>query len=705
MRYGLLLLFLAAPFAGARGQLVQKEWQSLGTFPRGVDCVYFLDLPGPPRIGFVGDSGNVFRTTDGGATWRAAQVTPGDSIIPSDFTFENPDTGWFANFFGGGPPVYETTDAGQSWTAIAAPAPHATAIYYNRSNGLLFLSSWDFLPAPGGVYVSSDGGRNWITLFSGDSYNGFAFMNGDSGIVTERDIGAYRTIDGGYSWRFGATNPDETWQADPDSLRRVIWEASERGLDSTRLHSRPNGESILYETTDFGTTFSPFLTIPAITGTMREGSCGTLYLQSTSFASPNVEGILRSADGIVWTPLTDTNGNPGPVGSLDTRFYVKGDYVFAGGTMPGEDDSIRLWRYVEDSTKYADSVFAAPAASTKDFHIVSTSCFDLDSTLYVIYHNDCIPAILVSAELAPSPRFVLHLRDSLPRQTSGYYPIGIEHVPNGRSFDTTELYLHYYANGEDFFDTVLVSAQLLGADVAAPFDILVDGVKNARVAAGDTVRFRIRLTDSISSRARLDSLTFTMSFDGDVLSFQSAKALPPWALLGVSHAEGSTSITLQPPPGQTAQPDTAIANIFYTANIALNASTNYIIRDIRLNDVSFDGCAGVASLPVPPTVTVVGCADTILRNVIAGQPIVQLLGIESAPGGPAILLRSAEDIPLECEIYNEIGEPVRSFTISPTSGITERVLIPASGLANGLYFCTIRSGGNTWAAGRFVINK
>src|SRR5579863_9167497 len=102
MRYALLSLFLIAPFAGANGQLVQKEWQSLGAFPLGVECVYFIDLPGPPRIGFVGDSGNVFRTTDGGATWLAAQVNPADSIIPSDFTFENSDTGWFANFFEGG---------------------------------------------------------------------------------------------------------------------------------------------------------------------------------------------------------------------------------------------------------------------------------------------------------------------------------------------------------------------------------------------------------------------------------------------------------------------------------------------------------------------------------------------------------------------------------------------------------------------------
>jgi|GEM_PF-2468591 len=705
MRYVLLLLILVASSAGgialeARAQLAEKEWQSLGTFPRGVECIYFLDLPGPPRIGFLGDTGNVFRTTDGGVTWVSVQDN--DSILPSDFTFANSDTGWFTNYIAAkighsvstAAPAYKTTDGGLSWAPLVVPAPVPTSIYYNRSNGLLLLSAWD--GAGGGELCSStDGGTTWSVLAKGDPYNGFAFMNGDSGIVTERETGAYRTTNGGLSWAFATTVPYETWQANADTVRRVIWESCE---------NRPSGTSNLFQTTDFGVNFSLVGTIPAITGTMREGSCGTLYMQTTSAADKGTQSILRSTDGVNWIPLRDLNGNAGPANLLDTRFYVKGDFIFAGGIAPG-DDTARLWRYVEDSTKYGGDIFTAPVVSTKDFHMISTSCLDLDSSVYVIYFDDCVPAILVSANLAPTPRFALNLRDSLPHEASGYYPVTIEHIPNGRSFDTTELYLHYYADGQDFFDTVLVSAQLLGADVAAPFDIVVNDVKNATVAGGDTVRFTIRLTDSIPARVGLDSISFSTSFDGNVLSYQSAKAIAPWTMLDETHGEGTTRVTLRPPPGVMADANTAIANIFYIADVAPNASTSYVLSDILLNNVSFDGCAGIASLPVPPVVTVAGCGDSILRNVMAGEPIVQLLDIEDLGGEISIHLRSSEDIPLEFEVYNEIGKPMQRFSFFSKSGEYERVPVPASGLPNGLYFISIRSGSDALAAEHFMLRK
>lgn len=696
-----LLILTAAIMRPAEAQLLEKQWQSLGAFP-GVECIYFLDLPGPPRIGFVGDSGNVLRTTDGGATWTT--VLSDDSILPADFTFRNADTGWLANFrnngsssyTGTGSPIYKTTDGGLTWVPLEVPTSLPTSIYFNRLNGLLLVSGWNGLSG-GEICSSSDGGITWSILRANDAFNGFAFMNGDSGIVTVRNNGAYRTTDGGRSWLDAVTFPAETWQADADSVRRGFWDASERG------GGRTLDRSILYQSPDFGNNFSMTEFIPAITGTMREGSCGMLYLQTTSQADTNTQGILQSTDGVTWSRLIDQGDRPGPVNIYDTRFYVKGDYVFAGGTVPG-GDSTRLWRYVNDSTKYGDGPFTIPQISTSNFHIVSTSCLGLDSSLYLIYHNDCIPAFLISAELADTSRFALLLRDTLPHEASGFYPITVEHLPDGRSSDSTELYVHAFANGEDIYDTVRVSAEVIGAQIAAPFDIVVDGVKQARVTGGDTALVTIRLTDSLPASLGLDSISFTMNFDGNVLSFDSASILPPWSLIRESHADGMELITLAPPVGITAEPDTAIARIFYTADVAPNASTNYIISDIHLNDASFEACAGVASLPVPPTVTVIGCGDTILRNAMAGMPIVQLLGIEEANGNFSLMLKSTQTIPLELDIHNELGDLVEQLPTVPRIGM-QTIAIPTEKLASGLYIIAIRKGLTEFGSARFLIER
>ncbi len=698
MRKAIFLVFLTLacmPWGGLHAQLLENKWQSLGMFPHGVECIYFLDLPGPPRIGFVGDSGRVLRTTDGGTSWST--VLTNDSILPSDFTFANSDTGWFANFrsevvgnySGSGSPLYKTTDGGLTWVPLNVPVLLTTSVYYNRSNGLLFASGWEGNNG-GKLCLSSDGGATWSVILSNEAFNGFAFMNGDSGIVTERNNGAYRTTDGGKSWAIPASYPAETWQAAPDTIRRVLWEASE-------IRPYP-----LFNSTDFGEDFSPIERIPPTTGCTREGSCGELYLQTSSSATPGSHGILQSTDGVTWTTLTDANGNPGPTNILDTRFYVKGDFVYAGGTMPG-DTIGRLWRYVADSTRYADSAFAVPEISTTNFHMVSTSCLNLDSSLYLIYHNDCIPAILVSATLAPTERFAVHVRDTLPHEASGFYPITIEHLPNGRAPDSTELYLHYYADGKDLYDTVPVSAQIIGADIASPFQIVADGSQNATIAAGDTVVFTIQLTDSIPLSLGLDSITFATTFDSNVLSFQRATAEAPWTLLRESRTNSTETLVLQTPVGVSAVADTAIAHVYYIANVAPNASTDYVITDMLLNGASFDGCAGVASLPLPPTVTVVGCGDTLLRRAMTGEPMV-LLGMEYAGDVPTLLLRAAEQIPIECDVFDEIGDQVWSLDLTMALG-TREIPIRSQGLRNGLYFVTVHSGARELASARFAIER
>src|SRR5581483_4909446 len=401
-----LLLWATASHA----QLLEKEWQSLGSFP-AINTIYFVSTGGPPRLGFIGDTDNVFRTSDGGLTWSNAAVNAGH-FVASDFAFKDSATGWFTNFVEGGSPVFKTTDGGKTWNPLSAPMPKPCAIYYNAQKSMLIVSSWEAATSnmPGVVAISTDDGATWSVVLRNEPANGTAFLNADTGALTERGDYSFYTTDGGLTWSQSENQnfTDETWQPLGDTFRDIFWAASEAPNETFDYHI-----SYVFESKDFGHNFFNVATVPRSTGTMREGSCGTLYLQTTAAAADSVQGILQSQDGLNWKPLRDGFGTAGPSAVInDTRFFVQGTYVYAGGRVPG-DDSVRLWCYVEDTTKYDGGNFTVPLVSTKHFTIVSSDCTKLDSSLFVSYHNDCIPALLESASVTPGAHFEVGLRDTL----------------------------------------------------------------------------------------------------------------------------------------------------------------------------------------------------------------------------------------------------------------------------------------------------
>src|ERR1035441_3956690 len=65
------------------------QWRPLITSNFQFTSIYFLDLPGPPRIGFAGGGGdsNFFKTTDGGYSWVRVIVPP-LAFIVTDMEFK-----------------------------------------------------------------------------------------------------------------------------------------------------------------------------------------------------------------------------------------------------------------------------------------------------------------------------------------------------------------------------------------------------------------------------------------------------------------------------------------------------------------------------------------------------------------------------------------------------------------------------------------
>ena len=169
------------------------------------------------------DPALLFRTTDGGQTWKFATM-PGSGIVPS-VHFINTLDGWRVTYDGD---IYRSRDGGNTWVKIG------TAKFFRQTAGITFLNTttgWiaGHKDPPDSVYYleTHDGGRTWqqrnlplphqLTLLP--TFKSFAtgklpkFFTAKDGIVsvtysrTGEDAGVvfYITHDGGITWT--ATTP------------------------------------------------------------------------------------------------------------------------------------------------------------------------------------------------------------------------------------------------------------------------------------------------------------------------------------------------------------------------------------------------------------------------------------------------------------------------------------------------------------------
>lgn len=154
----------------------------------------------------VGGSNNVYKTTDGAASWEM-QTVPfiGPTMIYNSIFFLNESTGYICGRFGH---IAKTTNSGENWNHIYQ-SPHSGVVtiwFVDENNGI--AGDQD-----GGIYKTTDGGMNWkynqLTDHEGYYYahNNIQFINGNTGFIfglnlfelPKRSV-VYKTTDIGNSW-------------------------------------------------------------------------------------------------------------------------------------------------------------------------------------------------------------------------------------------------------------------------------------------------------------------------------------------------------------------------------------------------------------------------------------------------------------------------------------------------------------------------
>jgi photosystem II stability/assembly factor-like uncharacterized protein len=298
-----------SPDVAARAHLF--AWRVLEGAPRvrgKQDDIFFLS----PDLGWsVNGEGNIFGTSDGGATWERLLHQPGTFFRA--IVFLDSLTGFAGNigtdYFPGVTdtvPLYRTRDGGRTWSAvteISGPYPKGVCNFTVAPDGRTLWAAGR-VGGPSYLLVSHDGGETWTSRDMTSEIPmliDVRFLTDMRGIVvggTATAISASHSVilgteDGGRSWReiFRSREPMElAWKIDFPSERTGY--VSILAYDST---------SSFLKTEDGGRTWQEH---PLVEGPYQAKGVGFLDESVGWMAGerPGIPAYLTVDGGRTWMP-------------------------------------------------------------------------------------------------------------------------------------------------------------------------------------------------------------------------------------------------------------------------------------------------------------------------------------------------------------------------------------------------------------------
>ncbi|HEV7432765.1 MAG TPA: hypothetical protein VGN77_06945, partial [Steroidobacteraceae bacterium] len=183
---------LAANDGGAPSMLNGLEWRLIGPFRSGWSTMAagVADQPDTYYSGYAG--GGVWKTIDSGQTWlpifdsQPVSAVSALAVAPSDPRVIYVGTGQIEERYdmGTGSGVYRSSDGGQSWRAAGlADTRHIGAMYVDPRNAdVVLVAAVGHLYGSNeqrGMFRSSDGGQSWSRTLYIDSDTGAVDIAGD----------------------------------------------------------------------------------------------------------------------------------------------------------------------------------------------------------------------------------------------------------------------------------------------------------------------------------------------------------------------------------------------------------------------------------------------------------------------------------------------------------------------------------------------
>ena len=250
----------------------------------GPDLHSILIDPGSPSHIFVGGHASAAVSSDGGRTLQ--QVTGLQNVDAMNWlSSRDGQRQLVAGHYG----VRTSTDDGRTWQDITAALPKAD-VHAAGMDPAATTHLWAYVVGMG-VYASADAGTSW-SLVGGQELSLMgpiiATAGGKQLVAADVQSGIVQSVDGGRSW--AAVAPDV----------RAFWMTADPG-DANHLLAVG---SLLYESTDHGSTWKPIGALPdgVRAVAIAPGSNGPWY--AGKWLNGDAEVLISTDHGVNWQAVS-----------------------------------------------------------------------------------------------------------------------------------------------------------------------------------------------------------------------------------------------------------------------------------------------------------------------------------------------------------------------------------------------------------------
>ncbi len=267
--------------------LKRLTWRNIGPTAQAGRVPVFVGLPGDINTLYVtGAVGGIFKSTNGGVTWRAIfddkPVTSigAIAIAPTDpnVIYVGTGEGNPRNDASIGDGIYKSIDAGEHWTNVGLPDSEKIArlVIDPRNADVVYACALGREWGPNeerGLFKTADGGRNWKKILYKNDLTGCSDVDIDptnanivyAGMWTFRrwawhtesgggETAVYKSFDGGATWA-RLSGPDVNRGLPKGLMDRIGIAVSRSSPNVAYVVSETKDEGELWRTDDAGATW------------------------------------------------------------------------------------------------------------------------------------------------------------------------------------------------------------------------------------------------------------------------------------------------------------------------------------------------------------------------------------------------------------------------------------------------------------------